>query len=495
MAKKIKGPVLEDYQFFDSYQYPELKNIPGLEQFEQRLRVLEAAGMLSKVARTKPFKPLNSTKTSLLAQWLMYCYGKYPAPKWFQVYCQKRITLNHVAALLNTESFEHRNLLPFRFQQQIPVRQEHEDMTRQMYASVLTIVALMHMNGKSPYKDGVKLLIKQIAGRTYQKLQAIYPEVSQHAIEKYVQAQFPTKKELHAMLTCPYSFEGNAESFYVWGYGSHLQDKGSLKRLADIFIRKQARPGPVALRQITEYFCDTSGDIERKRQDVAESAQRMAKLAAEYAESGLDVHHFPHLRAKQKDRWVQYRQDLSSSQISDLIDYLVVLEPQNLQNAVRKQVSSLQDDQHRWHRQLRQRKEMDRPEHRWDAWFPEWGGIRKVNAAKDTATWYRVTELLNGRALSDEGAAMHHCVGSYVSYCLNDRCRIFSFTQTTQLLNDGVEILTEDKPKRIATLEVALNGGAYALVQAKKFANQACSDYELSLIGQWAREQRISMNL
>ena len=71
---------------------------------------------------------------------------------------------------------------------------------------------------------------------------------------------------------------------------------------------------------------------------------------------------------------------------------------------------------------------------------------------------YGVVELTSATELADEGAAMHHCVGTYAERCLRGGLRIFS-------------IRKDDS--RVATAELQERDGAWRLAQLKGYRNGA----------------------
>lgn len=95
---------------------------------------------------------------------------------------------------------------------------------------------------------------------------------------------------------------------------------------------------------------------------------------------------------------------------------------------------------------------------------------------------YTFTELLTTTQLTVEGTAMHHCVASYDTACLNGRSAIFSLTTLTH----------ETKPMRLATIEVAL--GSRQIVQIKGKYNAKVETSTMELINRWAMQENLSFS-
>ncbi len=89
-----------------------------------------------------------------------------------------------------------------------------------------------------------------------------------------------------------------------------------------------------------------------------------------------------------------------------------------------------------------------------------------------------ITEIRSEVALSEEGAAMHHCASSYRKLLHKGKVALFSITE------DGA---------RAATVEVSL--GAGRVVQAKAAFNRACSSSQLRFLRTWASRNRLEVAL
>jgi len=83
------------------------------------------------------------------------------------------------------------------------------------------------------------------------------------------------------------------------------------------------------------------------------------------------------------------------------------------------------------------------------------------------AEGWTICELTTGQMLLEEGAAMQHCVGTYIRQCAAGGCAIFSVRR------DGVRVATlELLPADIAVIQ--LRGPCNAPVDAATSAAVAC---------------------
>jgi len=91
-------------------------------------------------------------------------------------------------------------------------------------------------------------------------------------------------------------------------------------------------------------------------------------------------------------------------------------------------------------------------------------------------------ELLGSKLLANEGRAMKHCVGSYVSYCVTGKSAIFSLRKYSFGLME----------ERLATIEVNLS--LKRVVQAKAKMNAKISDEAKKHLDIWAKKQGLFVN-
>jgi hypothetical protein len=114
------------------------------------------------------------------------------------------------------------------------------------------------------------------------------------------------------------------------------------------------------------------------------------------------------------------------------------------------------------------------------AMLPNWKGInvpewsKQVKTASGGKHEYKITQIKTHRGLIDEGATMHHCVGSYASSCASGLKAIFSL---------------RDFDQPMVTIEVT--GGE--VVQAKGPRNRSPEGWQMNLIKEWATKNRLGM--
>jgi hypothetical protein len=140
-----------------------------------------------------------------------------------------------------------------------------------------------------------------------------------------------------------------------------------------------------------------------------------------------------------------------------------------------------------WHEQLA--RETKRPRTVWDA-----SGIAPLQAEERDMhgmlnTW-TILELLNSRALMEEGREMKHCVFTYASGCLNG---------TTSIWSLRVRSIHDARQRRMLTIEV--NNARRAIVQVRGRCNLTLGSYRGNgrmrtageILRRWAQEQRLSI--
>jgi hypothetical protein len=102
-----------------------------------------------------------------------------------------------------------------------------------------------------------------------------------------------------------------------------------------------------------------------------------------------------------------------------------------------------------------------------------------LDASAPPRVW-QLMELTNSAELRTEGAALHHCVGSYADRCRQGMSRIWSLR--CQRGENVHHVLTiEVDPKR------------RAVVQARGWANSAASGKPLRLLQDWAARERLHL--
>lgn len=91
---------------------------------------------------------------------------------------------------------------------------------------------------------------------------------------------------------------------------------------------------------------------------------------------------------------------------------------------------------------------------------------------KNMKIW-RITELLNGQALLEEGRKMRHCVASYATSCHRGKCSIWSMRLETEAGNE-----------KLLTIEV--NNATRGIRQVRGQRNRLATDHEKAIIRRWA---------
>lgn len=108
-------------------------------------------------------------------------------------------------------------------------------------------------------------------------------------------------------------------------------------------------------------------------------------------------------------------------------------------------------------------------------------GIKGMVLKEDDIT-YTIMELLTTEELWDEGKAMHHCVSSYSSYCVNGSSAIYSLSAKTEDKNDKNNFVVE----RLVTLEI--RPSSKDIVQARKLMNAKPNSEDMRIIKLWANK-------
>jgi hypothetical protein len=93
---------------------------------------------------------------------------------------------------------------------------------------------------------------------------------------------------------------------------------------------------------------------------------------------------------------------------------------------------------------------------------------------------WQLIELTNGEQLRTEGAALHHCVGSYADRCWRGLSHIWS-----------LRVQRGDKVRHILTIEVDLK--RRTVVQARGFQNRLATGKALRLLQDWTVRERIRL--
>jgi len=108
---------------------------------------------------------------------------------------------------------------------------------------------------------------------------------------------------------------------------------------------------------------------------------------------------------------------------------------------------------------------------------PMWIEEPSEDAVAPARQW-QMTELTNSAQLRAEGAALHHCVGSYAYRCFHGLSRIWALR-----LEHG------EKVHHVLTIEI--DPQRRSVVQARGRANRAASGKPLRLLQLWAARERL----
>lgn len=150
-------------------------------------------------------------------------------------------------------------------------------------------------------------------------------------------------------------------------------------------------------------------------------------------------------------------------------------------------LAALQKRLDEWHEQLA--KDNRRPRKSWEPTGIAAFQTRERDAFGTTNEW-TVRELLNSKALQDEGREMRHCVFTYAGGCLQGTTSIWSL----RVLSDN-----DVKTRRLLTIEV--NNARRAIVQARGRCNKTLGAQKSNarmrtageMLRRWARHARLSV--
>jgi hypothetical protein len=97
-------------------------------------------------------------------------------------------------------------------------------------------------------------------------------------------------------------------------------------------------------------------------------------------------------------------------------------------------------------------------------------------------TVWQLMELTSGEQLQQEGAALHHCVGSYAGLCWRGASRIWS-----------LRMRRGDKMRHLLTIQVDLK--RRAVIQARGWHNRPASGKPLRLLHAWMARENLRLAL
>jgi len=102
-----------------------------------------------------------------------------------------------------------------------------------------------------------------------------------------------------------------------------------------------------------------------------------------------------------------------------------------------------------------------------------------ADASAPPAIW-QLMELTTGAQLQQEGAALHHCVGSYADLCWRGKSRIWS-----------LRVQRGGKLRHLLTIEVDLK--KRAVVQARGWRNRLACGKPLRVLHAWAIRENLRL--
>jgi hypothetical protein len=130
-----------------------------------------------------------------------------------------------------------------------------------------------------------------------------------------------------------------------------------------------------------------------------------------------------------------------------------------------------------WHRQLARSAQYPiewRP-----CGIPSFAFVEGSERSQSNKRW-TIREILSSKALTEEGRAMRHCVGSYARSCAKGACSIWS-----------LQVKDRDGARRVLTVEVRLPGKL--ICQARGKFNVRASEKELQVLQRWASQAALQI--
>ena len=138
---------------------------------------------------------------------------------------------------------------------------------------------------------------------------------------------------------------------------------------------------------------------------------------------------------------------------------------------------SLVNQVNAWHQSLRRTRQVAQM-----TWAPSGiGGYDRVEGEPGNQRRFFITELLGTAELRAEGAAMHHCVGTYGGSCQSGRTAIFSLKAD---VGAG--------PDRLATIEVDVRTRQIRQARAKR--NAPLRPLDVRILHAWATTARLGIS-
>lgn len=184
--------------------------------------------------------------------------------------------------------------------------------------------------------------------------------------------------------------------------------------------------------------------------------------------------------------WLILHPQLERSSIRLIVDYLIFERygispeeydedsaPINDYSIKGRTLQSLLRDVTEWHREEENRKRI--PDYEWDpSGIPEFDYQDADQGSQNGKRWI-IRELLNSYELDSEGNHMNHCVGTYVSSCVDGDCSIWS-----------MQIEFKAGYKKAITIEVRKETNMICEVRGK--ANREPNQRERNVLRRWAEK-------
>lgn len=165
----------------------------------------------------------------------------------------------------------------------------------------------------------------------------------------------------------------------------------------------------------------------------------------------------------------------SLEELNDLWDYVLHGE-NNVGNLYGQGVSldTLRKRMKDWHHSLNRKKSLGN--HSWEGHPIEDSVYNGANEQGKIVEW-SMTQILNTKALNEEGSSQHHCVSVYVDKCKSSACSIWSLKECRNNVF-----------KRVLTIELRNDG---SVVQVRGYANRAARPHEKVIVSAWARDNHL----
>lgn len=248
----------------------------------------------------------------------------------------------------------------------------------------------------------------------------------------YMDVQMFTKKENHAFLNCPLK-NANVREAIIYAIASQ-HDRASIGGITRLCKSKMAT-----------FQMNTGNPIEFYTRRIWREV----------------IHFFT-------------ENELPIRELNDMLDYIQSAYARNTDYSLKgRNLHTLKRNMQDWHWELNRVKRMG------DA---QWPGLPVPNTTFEVPqipdVEWTMEQITSSKMLANEGTAMHHCVYSYQSSCINGSCAIWSLKKLIK--KKGYSGAVE----RSLTIEMNAHDGS--LVQIRGFANRAAHQDEMAAVRQWA---------